>query len=84
MCRHQRYVAMSSSSSAASASPTAPSSEETLSDLAVVELQPDHTVEFGTSRIFSGRMLEMQRLCYFGNVSGRPRVQKRSPSLRAS
>jgi hypothetical protein len=64
---HQWYVAMSSSSSAASASPTAPSSEEILSDLAVIKLQPGHTVEFGTSRIFSGRVLEMQRLGYFGN-----------------
>jgi hypothetical protein len=61
---------MSSSSSAASASPTAPSPEETLSDLAVIELQPGHTVEFGTSRIFSGRVLEMQRLGYFGNGVG--------------
>ena len=61
---------MSSSSSAASASPAALSFEETLSDLAVVELQPGHTVEFGTSRIFSGHVLEMQRLGYFGNVVG--------------
>jgi hypothetical protein len=36
------------------------SSEETLSDLAVVEMQPGHTMEFGTSRIFSGHVLEMQ------------------------
>jgi hypothetical protein len=62
---------MSSSSSAASASPVAPSSKETLSDLAVVELQPGHTMEFGTSRIFSGHVLEMQRLGYFGNCVGR-------------
>jgi hypothetical protein len=62
---------MSSSSSDASASPAAPSSKETLSDLAVVELQPGHTVEFRTSRIFSGHMLEMQRLGYFGNSVGR-------------
>jgi hypothetical protein len=62
---------MSSSSSAASASPAATSSEETLSDLAVIELQPSHTVEFGTSRIFSGHMLEIQRLGYFGNGVGR-------------
>ena len=34
-------------------------------------MQPDHTVEFGTSRIFSGRVLEMQRLGYFGNGVGR-------------
>jgi hypothetical protein len=57
--RRRWYVAMSYSSSAASASPTAPSSEETLSDLAVMELQPNHTVEFGTSRISSVRVLEM-------------------------
>jgi hypothetical protein len=62
---------MSSSSSVASASSAAPSSEEALSDLVVVELQPGHTVEFGTSRIFSGRVLEMQRLGYFGNGVGR-------------
>ena len=41
-----------------------------MSDLAVVELQPGHTVEFCTSRIFSGRILEMQRLGYFGNGVG--------------
>jgi hypothetical protein len=66
--RHRRqYVAMSSSSSAANASLAAPSSEETLSDLAVMELQPGHTMEFGTLRISSIRVLEMQRLGYFGN-----------------
>jgi hypothetical protein len=43
------------------------SSEKTLSDSVVVELQPGHTVEFGTSRIFLGCVLEMQRLGYFGN-----------------
>jgi hypothetical protein len=37
----------------------------------MVELQPGHTVEFGTSRIFSGHVLEMQRLGYFGNGVGR-------------
>jgi hypothetical protein len=68
---HRRYVAMSSSSSATSASSAAPSSEETLSDLALIDLQPSHTVEFGTSRIFSGRVLEMQRFGYFGNSVGR-------------
>jgi hypothetical protein len=62
---------MSSSSSAASASPVAPSSEETLNDLAVMELQPGHTVEFGTLRISSIRALEMQWLGYFGNCVGR-------------
>jgi hypothetical protein len=68
-CR-RRYVAMSSSSSAASASPVVPSSEETLSDLAVMELQLSHSMEFGTSRISSVCMLEMQRLGYFGNGAG--------------
>jgi hypothetical protein len=63
----------SSSSSTASASP-ATLSEKTLSDLVVVELQPSHTVEFGTSRIFSGHVLEMQRLGYFGNGVGRAPV----------
>jgi hypothetical protein len=48
-----------------------PSSEETLSDLAVMELQPSHTVEFGTSRISSVHVLEMQWLGYFGNGVGR-------------
>ena len=62
---------MSSSSSVVSVSPTVSSSEETLSDLAVMELQPGHTVEFGTSRISSVRVLEMQRLGYFGNGVGR-------------
>jgi hypothetical protein len=61
---------MSSSSSAASASPAVPSSEETMSDLVVIELQPVHTVEFGTSRISSVHVLEMQRLGYFGNGVG--------------
>jgi hypothetical protein len=58
---------MSSSSSVVSVSPTVSSSEETLSDLAVMELQPGHTVEFSTSRISSVRVLEMQRLGYFGD-----------------
>jgi hypothetical protein len=75
---------MSSASSAASAPPVAPSSEETLSDLAVMELQPGHTMEFGTLRISLVRVLEMQRLGYFGKVSGGPRVQRRSLSVKAS
>jgi hypothetical protein len=62
---------MPSSSSAASASSAAPSSEDTLTDLAVMELQPGHTVEFGTSRISSVRVLEMQRHGYFGDGVGR-------------
>jgi hypothetical protein len=43
------------------------SSKESLSDLAVMELQPGNTVEFGTSRISLVRVLEMQRLGYFGD-----------------
>jgi hypothetical protein len=62
---------MSSSSSAASASPADPSSEDTLSDLVAMELQPGHTVEFGTSRISSVRVQEMQQLGYFGDGVGR-------------
>jgi hypothetical protein len=72
--RHRRYVMLSSSSSssAATASSNVPSSEKTISDpAATVELQPDHTVEFGTSRIYSGCMHEMQRSGYFGNGVGR-------------
>jgi hypothetical protein len=69
--RHRRYVAMSSSSSAASASPADPSSEDTLSDLAAMELQPGHTVEFSTLRISSVRVQEMQQLGYFGDGVGR-------------
>ena len=37
----------------------------------MMELQPGHTVEFGTSRISSVRVLEMQRLGYFGDGVGR-------------
>jgi hypothetical protein len=62
----------SSSSSAATASSNASSSEKTISDPAVVvELQHGHTVEFDTSRIYLGSVLEMQRLGYFGNRVGR-------------
>jgi hypothetical protein len=62
---------MSSSSSAASASSVDPSSEDTLSDLVATELQPGHTVEFGTSRISSVRVQEMQPLGYFRDGVGR-------------
>jgi hypothetical protein len=65
--RHRRYVEMSSSSSAASASLADLSSKDTLSDLVATELQPGHTVEFGTSRISSVRVQEMQQLGYFGD-----------------
>jgi hypothetical protein len=41
--------------------------EKTISDSAVVvELLSGHTVEFGTSRIYSSHVHEMQRLGYFG------------------
>jgi hypothetical protein len=68
--RRRRYVPMPSLS-AESASSAAPSSEDTLSDLAVMELLPGRTVEFGTSRISLVRVLEMQRLGYFGDGVGR-------------
>ena len=61
---------MSSFSSAVSASSTDPSSEDTLSDLVATELQPSHTMEFGTSRISSVRVQEMQQLGYFGDGIG--------------
>jgi hypothetical protein len=61
----------SSSSSAANAPPADSSSEDTLSDLAAVELQPGHTVEFGVSRISLVRMQDMQQLGYFGDGVGR-------------
>jgi hypothetical protein len=70
--RHRRrYVAMSSSSSsAANALSANSSSEDTLSDLAAMELQPGHTMEFGVSRISSVRLHDMQQLGYFGNGVG--------------
>jgi hypothetical protein len=44
--------------------------EDMLSNLAVMELQPGHTTEFSTSRISLVRVLEMQRLGYFGDSVG--------------
>jgi hypothetical protein len=61
---------MSSSSSTASASSADPLSEDTLSDLAAMELQPGHTVQFDTSRISSVCVQEMQQLGYFGDGVG--------------
>jgi hypothetical protein len=56
------------------------SSEKTISDPAtVVELQHGHTFKFGTSRIYLGRVLEMQRLGYFGNGVGRASRAKDVP-----
>jgi hypothetical protein len=72
--RRRQYVIMPSSSSLSSAATTssnASSSEKTISNpTTVVELQHGHMVEFGTSRIYSGHMHEMQRLGYFGNGVG--------------
>jgi hypothetical protein len=62
---------MSSSFSSAANTPLADlSSEDTLSDLAVAELQPGHTMEFGVLRISSVRVQDMQQLGYFGNDVG--------------
>jgi hypothetical protein len=60
----------SSSSSAANASLADSSSEDTLSDLAAVELQPGHTMEFGVLRISSVRVQDMQQLGYFRDSVG--------------
>jgi hypothetical protein len=57
----------SSSSSAVNTPPGKLSSEETMSDLAAVELHLGHTVEYGVSRISSVRVQDMQQLGYFGN-----------------
>jgi hypothetical protein len=62
----RRYVAMSSSSSSAADTPPAgASSEDTLSNVAVEELRPGDTVEFGASRMSSVRVQDMQQLGYF-------------------
>jgi hypothetical protein len=61
----------SSSSSAANTPPGKSSSEETMSDLAAVELHPGHTVEFGVSWISSVSVQDMKQLGYFGNGVGR-------------
>jgi hypothetical protein len=61
----------SSSSSVVNASPADSSSEDMLSNLAAVELQSGHTVEFGVSRISSIRVQDMQQLGYFGDGVGR-------------
>jgi hypothetical protein len=63
---------MSSSSSFAVNTPLGESSsEDTLSDLAAVELHPGHMVEFSISRISLVRVQDMQQLGYFGNGVGR-------------
>jgi hypothetical protein len=76
--RRRRYVAMPSSSSSAANTPLGESSsKDTFSDLVAVELHPDHTVEFGVSRISSIHVQDMQQLGYFGNGVGRvPRAEE--------
>jgi hypothetical protein len=79
---HKQYIMSSSSSSpsTATASSNAPSSEKTISDpVAAVELLPGHTIEFGTSRIYSGCMQEIQRVGYFGNSVGARSGRRRGP-----
>jgi hypothetical protein len=62
-------LSSSSSPSITIASSNVSSSEKTISNLAaVVELLSGHTIKFGMSRIYSGRMQEMQHLGYFGMV----------------
>jgi hypothetical protein len=55
------------------------SSEDTMSDLAVVELHLGRTVEFGVSRISSVRVQDMQQLGYFGNGVGRVSGEEEIP-----
>jgi hypothetical protein len=63
---------MPSSSSSAANTPTSDSmSEDTLSNVAALELHPSDTVEFGVSRISSVRVQDMQQLGYFGSGVGR-------------
>jgi hypothetical protein len=57
----------SSSSSAANTPPADASSEDTLSNVAAMELHPGDTVEFGVSRISSVRVQDMQQLGYFSS-----------------
>jgi hypothetical protein len=61
----------SSSSSAADTPPVGASSEDTLSNVAVEELQPGDKVEFGVSWMSSVRVQDMQQLGYFGSGVGR-------------
>jgi hypothetical protein len=61
----------SSSSSAADTPPASASSKDTLSNVAMEELRPGDTVEFGVSRMSSVRVQDMQQLGYFGSGVGR-------------
>jgi hypothetical protein len=61
-------------------SSSAPSSKKMVSDpTSIAELLSGHTVEFGLSRISSGRVHEMQRLGYFGSGIGRALSAKEVP-----
>jgi hypothetical protein len=64
--RRRRYVAMPSSSSSAATTPMAETPSEGLSGGAAAELHPGDTVEFGVSRMSSGRVQDLQQLGYFG------------------
>jgi hypothetical protein len=80
--RRRRYVAMSSSSSSAVDTPPAgASSEDTLSNMAVEELQPGDAVEFGVSRMSSVHVQDMQQLGYFGSGVGRVPGAEEVPEL---
>jgi hypothetical protein len=76
--RRRRYVAMPSSSSFAATTPTTEASSEDLSGtVAVAELRPGDTVEFGVSRMSLVRVQDMQQLGYFGGGVGRvPRAEE--------
>jgi hypothetical protein len=84
--RRRRWYFMSSSflsPSVAIALTSASSSEKMVSNsAAVVELLSGHTVEFGKSRIYLGRVHEMLRLGIFGIVWGALEEPKRSQSQR--
>jgi hypothetical protein len=80
--RRRWYVAMPSSSSyAADTPPTSALSEDTLSNVAVEELRPGDTVEFGTSRMSSVRVQDMQQLGYFGGGVARVPGAEEVPEL---
>jgi hypothetical protein len=65
--RRRRYVAMPSSSfSVADTPPAGASFEETLSNVAAVELRAGDTVEYDVLRMSSVRVQDMQQLGYFG------------------
>jgi hypothetical protein len=80
--RRRRYVAISSSSSSAADTPPAgTSSEETLSNVAVEELHPGDTVEFGVSQMSLVRVQDMQQLGYFGGGVARVPGVEEVPKL---